>query len=109
MLYKIKKPTPETFKLTEILLTAIEEVGKAIGSLKDLKRPRRILDYCVEINRLENEGDILHKSAVADLFSNGENAVDIIKWRDIYDHLETAIDKCEDVADTVEGIVVKNA
>ncbi len=108
-LYKIKKPTPETLKLTEVLIAAIEILGKAVNSLKDPKRSRRTLDYCVEINRLENEGDLLHKAAIAELFSDGKDAVEIIKWNDIYDHLESAIDMCEDVADTVEGIVVKNA
>jgi len=108
-LYKIKKPTPEVIKLTEVLLSSIEIVGKAVYSLKELKRSRRTLDYCVEINRLENEGDLLHKAAIAELFADGKDAVEIIKWRDIYDHLESAIDKCEDIADTVEGIVVKNA
>jgi len=108
-LYKIKKPTPEALKLTEVLISSIEIVGKAIYSLKDLKRSRRTLDYCVELNRLENEGDMVHKAAIAELFSDGKDAVEIIKWNDIYDHLESAIDTCEDVADTVEGIVVKNA
>jgi hypothetical protein len=108
-LYKIKKPTPETMKLTEVLLSSIEIVGKAVYSLKDLKRTRRTLDYCVELNRLENEGDMVHKAAIGELFVDGKDAVEIIKWRDIYDHLESAIDKCEDLADTIEGIVVKNA
>lgn len=109
VLYKIKKPTPETIKLTEVLISAIEVLGKAVYSLKDRKHSRRTLDYCVEANRLENDGDMIHKSAIAELFSDGKDAVEIIKWRDIYEHLESAIDKCEDVADTVEGIVVKNA
>ena len=108
-LYNIKKPTPLTLKLADVLISAIEVLGKAVNSLKDLKRSRRTMDYCVEVNRLENEGDMLHKSAIGELFSDGKDAVEIIKWRDIYDHLESAIDMCEDVADTVEGIVVKNA
>jgi len=108
-LYKIKKPTPEAVKLTEVLVSAIEILGKAVYSLKDRSHSRRTLDYCVEINRLENEGDMIHKSAIAELFADGKDAIEIIKWRDIYDHLEEAIDMCEDVADTVEGIVVKNA
>lgn len=108
-LYKIKKPTPEAVQLTEVLVSAIEIVGKAVYSLKDRKHSRRTLDYCVEINRLENEGDMIHKAAIAELFSDHKEAVEIIKWRDIYDHMESAIDMCEDVADTVEGIVVKNA
>ncbi|MFH1710370.1 MAG: DUF47 domain-containing protein [bacterium] len=109
LLYNVKKPTPLTLKLTDILISAIETLGKAVNSLKDSKRSRRTLDYCVEINRLENEGDLLHKSAIGELFSDGKDAIEIIKWRDIYDHIESAIDTCEDIADTVEGIVVKNA
>jgi uncharacterized protein Yka (UPF0111/DUF47 family) len=109
VLYKIKKPTPETLKMTEVLISSIEILGKAVFSLKDRKHSRRTLDYCVEVNRLENEGDMLHKGAIGELFADGKDAVEIIKWRDIYEHLESAIDKCEDVADTVEGIVVKNA
>jgi uncharacterized protein len=109
VLYNIKKPTPEAKKLTDVLISSIEIVGKTIYSLKDQSHSRRTLDYCVEINRLENEGDMVHKAAIGELFSDGKDAIEIIKWRDIYDHLESAIDKCEDVADTVEGIVVKNA
>jgi uncharacterized protein len=108
-LYKITKPTPHVIKLAEILISSIEIMGKAVNSLKDAKHSRRTLDYCVELNRLENEGDMVHKSAIAELFGNGCDAIEIIKWRDIYNHLEGAIDKCEDVADTIEGIVVKNA
>lgn len=109
LLYKVNQPTLEARKMGDILLTSIEVLGKAISSLKDLKRPRRILDYCVEVNRLENEGDTVHKSVIADLFSNGKSAVEIIKWLELYLNIETAIDKCEDVADTIESIVVKNA
>jgi hypothetical protein len=109
LLYKVKVPTPQATKMVDILITAIEEMGKAIHSLKDLKRSRRTLDYCIEINRLENEGDSIHRSVIADLFSDGKDPVEIIKWRDIYNHLENAIDKCEDVADAIESIVVKNA
>jgi uncharacterized protein len=108
-LYKIVKPTPESKKLADVLIESIEVLGKAVYSLKELKKSRRTLDYCVELNRLENEGDMIHKAAIAELFSDGKDAVEIIKWNDIYDHLESAIDKCEDVADTIEGIVVKNA
>ncbi len=108
-LYKVANPTPQAIKLAEILISAIEIMGKAINSLRDPKHTRRTLDYCVELNRLENEGDLVHKSAIAELFSDGKDAVEILKWRDIYNHLEGAIDKCEDVADTIEGIVVKNA
>lgn len=109
LLYKVDQPTPEARKMADILLTSIEVIGKAVSSLKDLKRPRRTLDYCVEINRLENEGDTIHKSVIAALFSDNKNAIEIIKWLELYANIETAIDKCEDVADTMESIVVKNA
>jgi predicted phosphate transport protein (TIGR00153 family) len=109
VLYSIKSPTPQALKMVEVLIAAIEQMEKAICSLKNIKNSRRILDYCIEINRLENEGDSIHRSVIADLFSDGKDAVEIIKWRDIYNYLENAIDKCEDVADAMESIVVKNA
>ncbi len=109
MLYRVKSPTPQSLRMVEVLIASIEQMEKAISSLKNIKNSRRILDYCIEINRLENEGDSIHRSVMADLFSDGKDPVEIIKWRDIYDYLENAIDKCEDVADAIESIVVKNA
>lgn len=109
LLYKINKPTPDVLRMTKIVVEAIREVNKAIMELKDLKRPRRILDRCIEVNRLENEGDKISREIFAKLFESTNNTIDVIKWKEIYEHLEMATDKCEDVANTIESVVVKYA
>ena len=97
--------------MADVLLRSTEAVGKAIKSLRDLKHTRRTLDFCIEINRLENEGDAILKTALGDLFSDTKNkdVLDIIKWKEVYEAAEYATDKCEDIANVIEGIVVKNA
>ncbi len=108
-LYKLEKPTKHLIQMAEILGQAVGEVSKAITSLRDLKRPRRILDYTIEINRLENEADVLLKMAMVDLFENTTSPLEVIKWKEVYESLEKAIDKCEDMAVVIESVVVKNA
>lgn len=108
-LYKINQPSERLRSQTEILLKAVQEVNLAITSLRDLKRPRRILDYCIEINRLENEGDLVLNQTMAQLFADQTEALNVIKWKEIYEHLEAALDKCEDLAVIIESVVVKNA
>ncbi len=108
-LYHIKKPTTALFKQTQILVKAVEELEKATKSLKDLKNPRRLLDYCIEVNRLENDGDELLGETLAELFEGSWEALEVIKLKEIYEHLEAALDKCEDLAVVIEGIVVKHA
>jgi hypothetical protein len=70
---------------------------------------KRILEQCVEMNRLENEADDVHHAAMAELFDSGKDATEIIKWRELYQHMEDATDRGEDVADVLEGIVLKYA
>jgi hypothetical protein len=76
--------------------------------LKQLKHAQ-VMEHCIEINRLENEGDRIQREAVAKLFDEKADALEVIKWRDIYEYLETATDKCEDIAVIIEGIVLKHA
>ena len=108
-LFQIESATKELFELSEILEEAILNVSKAVISVRDMNRPRRILDLCIEINRLENRGDRTYEKAIGDLFNNSTTDVlYVIKWKEIYDAAEQAIDKCEDIANTIEGIVVKH-
>lgn len=106
-LYEAGEPSPEMTKLVEVLAEATKVVERAIKGLKDMKNARRILDYCIEIHRLENVGDEESRLALAKLF-RGSDALHALKWKEIYDHVENAIDNCEDVASIVEGIVVKH-
>ena len=109
LLYKIKTSTPESMDLIEVLEKAVEQVAKGINGLRDLKNSSSILSICIEINRLENEGDRTFRNALSVLFSSSYEPIEIIKWKDVYETLEEAIDRCEDVANVLEGIVVENA
>lgn len=108
ILFKIKEATPPFKQLAEVILRQAEEIHRMIPRLKDL-RHADILAHCIEVNRLENEGDRIDREAVAELFEKRGDPLEVMKWRDLYDILETATDKCEDVAVAIEGIFLKNA
>ena len=108
-LYRIDRSSPILVQMADVLVKATNAIGKAIKSLRDLKHTRRTLDFCIEINRLENEGDTILKTALGDLFSDHKDVLDIIKWKETYENAEYATDKCEDIANIIESIVVKNA
>jgi len=108
-IYKIKS-VKNTYlpEFIENISDAIDALDNAIVSLKDIKKPRRILEYCIEINRLENSGDSLREKAIMDLFDKEKDPINIIKWKEIYEVLETTLDACEKVARTIEEVLVKN-
>jgi len=107
-LYKVKQPAEEIFDLTRILLTAIAGIKKIMHALRDKKSYKMILEVCVEINTLENEGDYVLRNAMARLFERERDAIELIKWKEIFERIEEAIDVCEDVSNIVEGIVLKH-
>jgi predicted phosphate transport protein (TIGR00153 family) len=109
LLYRIDSTSASLVNMANVLLQSAEVIGKAVKSLRDLTHSRRTLDFCIEANRLENEGDVFLKTAIGELFANQNNVLEIIKWKEIYEATEFAIDKCEDIANTIEGIIVKNA
>jgi len=106
-LYEVGKPTEELGVLVSALVESSYVVRKAVAGLREMKNARRTLDYCIEIHRLENVGDEESRLALAKLFRGGD-ALHALKWKEIYDHVENALDKCEDVASIVESIVVKH-
>ncbi len=105
-LYRIEAPTAVAVQQATIIVRACEQIHDALAHLRGFNG---IDKYWIEIHRLENEGDHLTRTAIATLFENGNDAVEIVKWKDIYDLLEGTIDKCEDVANIIEKIVVKHA
>jgi predicted phosphate transport protein (TIGR00153 family) len=109
VLYKIRALTPSAIKLIELVVKVAEEVATAVPKLRHRRDLKSILHHCVEINRLENEADEVLRVALADLFENGADAVDIIKWREIYEQLESSTDRGEDISDVLEGLVLKHA
>ncbi|HLS38896.1 MAG TPA: DUF47 family protein [Sphingobacterium bovisgrunnientis] len=108
-LYKVEKTTQPMIELTELILEATEHVAKALFELKDLKNIRNITDSCVRINSVENKADYIFDRAVADLFEFETDAISLIKHKEVLSAMEDATDKCEDVANVLESILVKNA
>ncbi len=108
-LFKIQQTTEEAVLLAGVLVKAVKELEQAVFKLRRLKGADSIMKNCVEISRLENEGDHLNRAAVAKLFEPGNDPLEVIKWKEIYETLENAIDRCEDVANVLEGIALKNA
>lgn len=107
LLYRIEQPTTRAREMAAILVTMTSELVVAVPLLRNRSKMKEILEHCVEINRLENEADAIIRHALTELFDNMPIA-DVIKWREIYEHLETAADKGEDVANVLEGVVLKH-
>ncbi|OIP59903.1 MAG: DUF47 domain-containing protein [Nitrospirae bacterium CG_4_10_14_0_8_um_filter_41_23] len=108
IVFKLKEPTKEAILMSKDLLITAEFVHKAIKKLKE-KNYSHVQEYCIEINRLENRIDRGFRAALGNLFDEIKDPILIIKWKEIYEHLEDASDKCEDVANVLEAIVLKNA
>ena len=109
LVYKVDSPSQRAKELADIIVQATVEVGKAVPKLRHRAELKQILPRCVEINRLENAADRVFRSALGELFNNTTDIAYIIKWREIYEHMESATDRCEDVADVLEGVALKHA
>lgn len=107
-LYKIKEPTEEIMALTRVLDQAVAGIRTIVYALKDKKKSQKVLETCVEINTLENEGDYILRTAVTRLFEKEKDAIELIKLKEISERIEEALDICEDVSNIVEGIVLKH-
>jgi predicted phosphate transport protein (TIGR00153 family) len=105
-LYKIEAPMDQSITLARVLRAAAKQIADAITQLRDF---RDISRYTVEIHRLENEGDRITRESIAALFDAGIDPMVVIRWKDLYERLEEAIDATERVANIMEGIVIKNS
>lgn len=108
-IYKVDKPTQRAKELAETIVQAVDEVERAVLLLRHHSELKKIMEHCVELNRLENRADKIYRSALGELFDDSEDTAYIIKWREIYEHMESATDRCEDVANVLEGVVLKHA
>lgn len=108
VLYDITKTTTECRDLATVLLRATEEIAAAIGGLRYVRGDRSVLERCIEINRLENEGDAILRAALGKLFRHEKDPITLIKWKEIYELLESATDRCEDVANIIESVILQN-
>jgi len=105
VLFKVGKPSPEALRMATILTECASQIEKAVDSLKNMNN---LMSFTVEINRLENEADAISRQVTAELFSGRHDLLDVLRWKEIFGRLEGAADKCEDVANAIESIVVKS-
>jgi hypothetical protein len=107
--FNVERPRPDLIEMAKVLLHAASAMQTAVVHMHDMKHADMILKSTVEINKLENDCDALRDKAVGRLFKEESNAIEVLKWREIYEGVETAVDRCEDVANVIEGIVLENS
>ena len=105
LLFGVTESRPEAVRMTEILVASARQIEQAVENLRNLQN---LMSFTIEIHRLENEADGISRQVVADLFSGRHEILDVMRWKEIYGRLESATDKCEDVANTIESIVIKS-
>ncbi|MEZ4400758.1 MAG: DUF47 domain-containing protein [Kofleriaceae bacterium] len=109
-LYELTTMTTDVRDLADVLTRAAIQVEMAVKGLRNLKDPQSILKQCIDINRLENESDQIIRRAVARLFrEEKDDPIMVIKWKEVYENLEDAADRCEDVANIIEGVILEHA
>jgi uncharacterized protein len=109
VLYKIVEIKDDLVNFSELIEKSTLEVAKAIRGLREIKKQPTITQACIEIHRIENLGDQLRDSAISSLFTMCKDPVDVIKWKDIFEDAEHVLDKCEDVANIIQGLMVKHS
>jgi predicted phosphate transport protein (TIGR00153 family) len=109
VLYDIQKVTPQATQLAELVLRCSERVQSAVGLMASMADAPAILKICQEIDKLESEADRVMRGAISELFRNETDVRQLIKLKAVYEALESATDKCQDVANTIESVVLENA
>ena len=105
-LYQIAEPTPISVKLARLIVTTTGELVEAVSQLRQQKG---VMPKCIKIKQLENEGDVVYHEAIAGLFRENLPALEVIKWKDVYDNMERCIDQCVGVAHVLESVVLKHS
>ena len=108
-LYELTVMTADVRDLADALHRAALQVEAAVRGLRELKNSQATLKLCIDINRLENEADAILRRAVARLFKEEKDPIMVIKWKEVYENLENATDRCEDVANIIEGVILEHA
>lgn len=108
IVYKLREMLPEAKELASVIVNSMLEIEKAVHALRDMGNIDKIRGYCAEINRLENVADQLLRQGVGKLFEEQSDVKLIIKWKEILEYLESATDRCEDVANILEGVILEN-
>lgn len=108
-LYELTVMTSDVRDLSDCLHRSALQVEQCVRGLRDLKDPQGTLKLCIDINRLENEADAILRRSVARLFKEEKDPIVVIKWKEIYENLEMASDRCEDVANIIEGVILEHS
>ncbi len=108
-MYNVQKIMEESLAFASLIVKSTAELKKVMLELKNLKTSKAMNGQIIEINRLENEGDVIYRNVIAKLFVSEKDPIEVIKWKEIYELLESTLDACEDVANIVEGVVMKHA
>ncbi len=96
-------------RMATLIVESVQELKIVVNELRRMKRSKLLREKIIEVNRIENEGDVVYRSAIKSLFETETNALEVVKWKQIYEFLEDSIDACEDVANIIEGVVMKHA
>src|SRR5262249_19831784 len=107
-LYELVVMTGDVRDLADVLQRAALQVEAATRGLRALRDPQAMLKLCIDINRLENEDDAILRRSVARLFKEEKDPIVVIKWKEVYENLEMATDRCEDVANIIEGVILEH-
>ncbi len=107
--YRIVEATPDLVIHAELLIKPIETIKAALLLLDNMRHQERILSLCREVRQLEHEADVAHHGAITRLFDHEKDPIRVIKLKEIYENLEEATDRCEDVADIIESVILKNS
>jgi predicted phosphate transport protein (TIGR00153 family) len=108
-LYELTVMTADVRDLADVLHRSAMQVEAAMRGLRQLKDPQATLKLCIDINRLENEADAILRRSVARLFKEEKDPIIVIKWKEVYENLESASDRCEDVANIIEGVILEHS
>lgn len=109
MVFDVKEMRPEAIVMSDLIMQGIRELDVLFKHLKEIKLNTIVRKQIIEVNRIENEGDIIYRRALTKLFKNEKDPVEIIKWKQLYELFEESMDSCENVANIVEGLVMKHA
>jgi predicted phosphate transport protein (TIGR00153 family) len=108
-IYHITQPDKNLIEFAAVIELSVLAMARAVAGLRNIKNVQCVFDACVEVNRLENVGDTMRDRVLEELFASGKDPITVIKWKDIYQDAETVLDVCEDVAQVVDSIMVKQA
>lgn len=109
IVFDVKKLKPESFAMATYIMQAIRELEVMFKHLPEAQKNSIVREQIIEVNRIENDGDILYRDALKKLFREEKDPIELIKWKHLYEQLETSLDSCENVANIVEGVIMKYA